>query len=340
MSVNELSVGIDYHLASMRVSVLAPDGRELGNKSIDNDVGKLVEYVSRFGTPRGVAIEACEGSAKLADEIRQATKWQVELCHPGYAKRMRHNPDKTDCGDAFLVADLYRVGYLPKVWLAPEELRDLRTLVRHRCSLSAQLKQEKLRLRAILRRERILLSTDFKTLWSKKGERWLKSVDALGGQTLWVFQELVSSIAVLKERIGRCVERLYEFAKKDPLIQELMKQPNIGILTATMIRAEIGTFTRFRRGKEFARFCALTPRNASSGARQADSGLVKAGNPLLKTILIQVGQRLCRYDPEYGQRTAELLAQGKKKCVVVAAITNRWARRLFYKMRDFELGRA
>jgi len=43
------------------------------------------------------------------------------------------------------------------------------------------------------------------------------------------------------------------------------------------IRAEIGRFDRFRTGKQMARFCGLSPHNASSGARQADAGLIRAG---------------------------------------------------------------
>ena len=32
---------------------------------------------------------------------------------------MKKSPDKTNFSDAKLLADLVRVGYLPKVWLAP-----------------------------------------------------------------------------------------------------------------------------------------------------------------------------------------------------------------------------
>ncbi len=45
---------------------------------------------------------------------------------------MKQGPDKTDWGDARLLVDLVRVGYLPKVWLAPENIRELRRLVRYR----------------------------------------------------------------------------------------------------------------------------------------------------------------------------------------------------------------
>jgi len=37
------------------------------------------------------------------------------------------SPDKTDFSDARVLADLERVGYLPRVWIAPQQLRELRT---------------------------------------------------------------------------------------------------------------------------------------------------------------------------------------------------------------------
>ena len=74
---------------------------------------------SRHGVPQRIAIEACCGAADLAEEL--ATQWRlpVQLAHPGYVNRMKQSPDKTDFGDARLLADLARVDYLPAVWFAP-----------------------------------------------------------------------------------------------------------------------------------------------------------------------------------------------------------------------------
>src|SRR5207244_8369659 len=65
---------------------------------------------------------------------------------PGYVQRMKQNPDKTDCQDAQLLADLERVGYLPRVWLAPRYIRELRHVVRYRLQLTEQRRATKLRL--------------------------------------------------------------------------------------------------------------------------------------------------------------------------------------------------
>ena len=77
----------------------------------------------------------------------------------------------------------------------------------------------------------------------------------------------------------------------------------------------------------------MSPQNASSGERQADAGLVKAANPQLRAILIQAAHRLRRHEPRWRKFAARLELQGKPYTVVVAAIANRWIRKLFHEMQ-------
>ena len=81
---------------------------------------------------------------------------------------------------------------------------------------------------------------------------------------------------------SQCAELLlFERTQNDALITKLLKRDGIGPITAITMRAEIAQFKRFDTGKQLARYCGLTPRNASNGQRQADAGLVKAGNTVL-----------------------------------------------------------
>jgi transposase len=68
--------------------------------------------------------------------------------HPGDVARTKQSPDKSEHSDAKLRADLTRVDYLPKVWLARPEILYLRTLVRRRAELTAQKRASKLRVRS------------------------------------------------------------------------------------------------------------------------------------------------------------------------------------------------
>ena len=123
-------VGLDYHASSVQVCVMDADGRMLLNRKCANDWRAVMAAVQgRCGKEVQVqaAIESCCGAADLADELI-SRGWTVQLAHPGYVARMKHNPDKTDYSDARMLADLERLGFLPRVWLAPEEVRELRRL--------------------------------------------------------------------------------------------------------------------------------------------------------------------------------------------------------------------
>lgn len=125
-------VGLDYADSVVQVCVLDRTGRVLSNRPVCNDAAELDRRVRRFGGSVRAALEACSGAAHLADELTQRFGWSVMLAHPGYVRRMKQNPDKTDHADAYVLADLVRLGYVPRVWLAPAAVRDLRHLVRYR----------------------------------------------------------------------------------------------------------------------------------------------------------------------------------------------------------------
>ena len=94
----------------------------------------------------------------------------------------------------------------------------------------------------------------------------------------------------------------------------------------------IGQFDRFRTGKQLAHFCAVCPRNDSSAGKTTTGGLIKAGDDLLRQVLMEAAHRLIRYDAEWKAMAERLRANGKKTCVIVAAVANRWVRRLFHRM--------
>ena len=136
MGVLARFVGLDYHQESIQVCVLDEQGKRLVNRSVENQSAAVIKTVLDTVAPDDkdidlivkVSIESCSGAAHLADELICRTGWSITLAHPGIVNRMKQNPDKSDKTDAFVLADLVRLGYLPKVWLAPEEIRQLRGL--------------------------------------------------------------------------------------------------------------------------------------------------------------------------------------------------------------------
>jgi transposase len=332
-------VGLDYHAESVQVCVMTAEGKLLTNRACRNDWRAIRQAVrQRCGTevPVQAAIESCCGAANLADELTSQAGWSVDLAHPGYVARIKQSPDKTDYSDARLLANLERVGYLPRVWLAPEEVRELRHLVRYRQTLAKERKNLKLQIGATLREARQKPPAELNA-WTKNWLTWLKDVAVLSPNARLTTRRRLARLAALATEL-RSVERLLaQQTRRDPLVQKLLTLPGIGLVTAVTLRAEIGRFDRFRTGKQLARFCGLSPRNASSGQRQADAGLIKAGNPQLRTVLIEAAHRLIRHDERWRQLAGQLRLRGKPLSVVTAAIANRWVRWLFHQLQPDRL---
>ena len=321
-------VGLDYHTSSVQVCVLDQSGKTLGNRACVNEAEAIRGFAEKFGLVRSVAVEACSGAADLAEELVQECGWNVSLAHPGYVAAMKQSPDKHDKGDAEVVADLCRLGYLPRVWLAPRCVRELRSLVRYRQQLVDERRNTKLRITALLRERRLMGTAN---RWTKRWMQWFESTE-LGEHGNWIRQRHLANLQRLSTEIREVENRLEAATRDDPVVNRLLEQPGLGPVTAWVLRAEIGRFDRFGNGKKLARFCGLSPCNASSGKRQSDSGLIRASNPQLRATLIELGQRLRRCDPTYRAMSQRMKLAGKPGSVITAAVANRYMRRLFHRM--------
>lgn len=322
--------GLDYHQDSVQVCVIDSKGVVLRNGSYANDATAIGTVVENHGGVVHAAIESCSGAANLAEELVRRSGWTVDLAHPGFVRRMKQNPDKSDFTDARVLADLERAGYLPKVWLAPQPVRELRRLVRYRQQLAGERRRIKLRISGLLRDQRVRAPFASGT---RGWLHWLATTQEVSPQSQWILQRHAKRLTSLEEDIDDVETRLAQLTKKDPWVAALRKHKGIGPVTAWTLRAEIGRFDRFRSGKQLARFCGLSPRNASSGQRQADAGLVPAGNRELRAVLMETAHRLIRFDERWKGFAQRLLNRGKPKCVVVAAAANRWMRRMFHEMQ-------
>ena len=331
MAIVSVHVGLDYHSESIRVCVMDGDGMELLNRKVPNsvpDVMDAIRSVEDVVRVKGVAIEACTGSADFATRLGESTGWTVRLAHAAAVHRLKQGPDKTDRSDAWHLANLIRVNYLPQVWLADEQTRQLRRLVRYRQSLVADAKDIKLRIRSILKEDGIA-ETVSQGAWTKAWLQWVGQI-SLPEQSRWIVDQQLDLLKQLQEKIIQVEKRMDEVTRDDEAVQTLRAEKEVGLVTAVMLRAVVGRFDRFRTGKQLSRYCGVTPCNASSGERQADSGLVQAGHDDLRAVLIQLAKRLPRH-PRW-KVFKERLGKKKHPNVVSAAIANRWVRSIHHKL--------
>jgi transposase len=328
-----VSVGLDYSMSGVQVCVQDRSGKVLRNKKCDDNWRAVAGVVGKDEGVTVAVIEACTGAADLAEELKAQAGWPMKMAMPGIVKKMKLNPDKTDWQDAHVLCDLGRINYVPPVWLAPKPVRELRLVVRYRQQLVKQRRAAKLRMGAILREQRVVLTG---RRWSKAWQAALVAHKDLSEQARWVLQQHARMVVRLLADIDQVEAHLEAIAVNDWMVRQLMTCKGIGLVTACVIRAEIGSFARFKSAKSLARYCALTPRNASSGARQADAGVIQAGNRMLRTILIEAGHRLARFEPRWKVLAADMRARGKHGNVIAVAVANRWMRSLHHQGKQLE----
>jgi transposase len=315
MNTVTMYAGLDYHQDSIQVCVMDAQARVRMNRSCRNDLGEVMSLLELAGDVGAIAVEACCGSADLAEKLAAHKPWRVELAHAGYVAKMKGSPDKTDYSDARLLADLTRVGYLPRVWLAPRAIRDVRQLVNHRQRLVDQRRDLKLRVGACLREQRVRIEDAGR--WSR---RWVDQARHHAGLTesvRWILEQMLDQIKV----VGGWIDQAEEIE-------------GVGEVTAWTLLAHVGRFDRFKNGKQLARYCGLSPKNSSSGQRQADGGLIDGCCKSLRAVLIQAAQRLVRTHARWKALARRLLDNGKPMCLVVAAVANRWVRSVHHRMLE------
>lgn len=326
-----LYVGLDYHQKSVQVCVLNAGQQVLMNRSCANSWSDIAVAVGALGGRVQAAIEACCGSADLAEELVSRAGWSVDLAHPGYVARMKQSPDETDFSDARLLADLERVGYVPRVWMAPRYIIELRRLLHFRQALADDRRDLKLRMGALLRDQRVLNPPA--GTGTQRWRRWVFEEAVLSEESRWIIEQSLLRLDLTVAAVTRAEARLERYVKGDPVVALLRSHAGIGLVTACALRAAVGGFDRFRSGRQLANFCGLSPRNASSGARQATAGLIGSCDRRLRATLIEAAHRMIRLDPYCSSFAERLLTAGKPYNVVVAATANRWVRRLYHTMK-------
>src|SRR5205823_6018158 len=129
----------------------------------------------------------------------------------------------------------------PRVWLAPEPVRELRQLIRYRQQLAERRRNAKLRIRAVLREQRCPGPAGVNP-WTKAWCRWLIAAAPLSVQGRWVVERHLRELGRLAEDLRDVEERLQQVTADDPEVARLRAQRGIGPVTAWTLRAEIGRF--------------------------------------------------------------------------------------------------
>ena len=119
-----------------------------------------------------------------------------------------------------------------------------------------------------------------------KHYQWLKGLKIEGVGDQWVFDEYLSVIRGLEDRIKRNDERIKEVAESEVYgerVKVLRAFRGIDYLRALTLVSEIGDFRRFPTAEAFMAYLGLVP----SGKKRQQGGITKAGNGHIRKLLVE-----------------------------------------------------
>jgi transposase len=140
---------------------------------------------------------------------------------------------------------------------------------------------------------------------------------------------LVEEIRDLEDRLKQVDRQLHAIADADPVATRLQTVPGVGVLVATAMVGSVPHIHAFRRGRHFASWLGLTPREASSGLRGWQGGISKRGDVYLRTLLIHGARsvlRRTRACPDPAQGWLAQLVHRRNPNVAAVALANKNAR--------------
>jgi transposase len=133
----------------------------------------------------------------------------------------------------------------------------------------------------------------------------------------------------LEQQIVEMNDEVDQIASSDAACTRLRQIPGIGPLVATAIVAAIGNGAAFHKGREFAAWLGLVPKQYSTGGKAKLAGISKRGNIYLRKILIHgaraVVLRSKRERIAMGSWLTALEARAPRNVLIVAA-ANKLAR--------------
>jgi transposase len=228
-------------------------------------------------------LEATTNTWPVVGILRPVVK-EVVVGNPLKTKAIAEAKVKTDKVDAEVLAQLLRCNYLPSVWQPDDRTRQLRSWITHRKALMTQRARLKNQVQGLL--GRLLVTSPFKLLWTKKGVAWLHSVELPAHERL-VLDSQLRQMVVMEQELKALDEQLAEAARSEPQVPLLMTIPGVNYVVALALLAALGDISRFQDGDQAAAYLGLTPLTRQSGNRCYHGHITKAGSSQTRCLLTQ-----------------------------------------------------
>lgn len=309
-------IGLDIHKTMIAWCLKDQTGRLAGRGEVKAERRALAKWMADLPGPWAAAMEATLFTGWVYDFLLPHAV-EIKVAHPEMLKAITAAKKKNDRVDAERIADLLRVGLLPECYMAPQEIRELRRV---------------LRFRNLLVRESIRMKNKIAGLLMETGAQYNKQRlhgkayfhDLLGNLEdlpIHVLDMLKMSRASLDSFMtmqGRLLRALRYNDRIRERVERLMTIPGVGEVVALTWVLEVGEPSRFSSTRKAFSYCGLTSAQKESAGKNRRGPISKKRNKHLQTMLIEAAKLAPRYNAQLTAVHTRELARGNRNRATLA----------------------
>jgi len=289
----------EHAMSQQPNSAIAVVGIDIGKNSFHvvglNERGAIVlrqkwsrgQVEARFANmPRClIGMEACVGAHHLSRKLK-ALGHEARLMPAKYV-RPYSKGQKNDFRDAEAIAEAVQRPTMKFVATKTAEQLDLQALHRVRERLVSQRTGIINQIRAFLLERGIAVRQGLRFLRTELPRILAMPPDVLSPRMVRVIEDLAGDWRRLDERVEALSVEIEAIARRDSGCERLMSVPGIGPIISSAMVAAIGTGDAFTKGRDFAAWLGLVPRQMSTGDRTILGKISKRGNRYLRVLFVQ-----------------------------------------------------
>jgi transposase len=318
------SIGIDLGKNTFHLVALGERSKVVIRQKFSRK--QLLAYTANLPTSL-VGIEACSGAHFIGAALRDQGH-EVRLIPAQFVKPFLKS-NKNDFLDAEAIAEAVARQNMRFVPIKTDDQLDLQALhrmrdriVHHRTALINQI-------RGFLLERGITFAKGPANLRNQMPAILEDANENLTPRMRSVLDHLWQEWKALDAEVEAISDEIDSIGTHDAACRRLRTIPGVGPLVATATVAAIGNGAAFRKGREFAAWLGLIPRQHSTGGKARLLGISKRGNIYLRRMFIHGARAMLlrvKYDTgRLGQWAHQLELRAPRNKVVVA-VANKLAR--------------
>ncbi|MCK1639634.1 IS110 family transposase [Bradyrhizobium sp. 157] len=337
-NTNIVTIGIDlgkntFHVVGLDATGAITLRKKRSRNQLDQSLGNVPRCL--------IAMEACAGAHHLGRKLEKLGH-QVRLLPAQYVKPYLKG-HKNDFRDAEAIAEAAQRPTMRFVPVKSAEQLDLQALHRVRSRLVTQRTAVINQIRGFLLERGLPVRQGAAALRLALPQILSMPSESLSPQVVRLIQDLAEDWRYLDRRVALVTKEINEIAEQDAHCCRLMSAPGVGPIISSAIIAAIGTGDAFQKGRDFAAWLGLVPKQISTGDRTILGRISRRGNRYLRTLFIQGARAVLLQRQTWARHGfgAWLEAASKRLhsnvlVVALAAKLARMAWSMLAKGRDYE----